>query len=141
MRMFMIACHTDGKNIVGFRIIDVDTLEFHDYDYNLVKSVLDRGIEIDGIEVRDGKVVGNNGNFDRYTQLCNGITIGRTPIVITKEYPGKMYDVCNHIGQLVKMKASDIIQFASVEGIANGKIIHNDVFLGCCNKCTLCNSA
>lgn len=127
MRMFMIACHVNAKkDVVGFRICDVDTGEVQDHQYELVRSVLDRGIAIDGIEVQDGKIVGNNGDFKRYTQLCNGITISKTPVVITKKYPNNCYDVCNHLGQIVKMNMIDLLNFANVEGIANGKIVHGE---------------
>ena len=127
MRMYMIACHIDNKyNVIGFRITDVDTGEVQDYNYDLVKSVLAKGIQIDGIEIHNNEVVGNNGDFKRYTQLCNGITISKTPVVITKKYPDDSYDVCNHLGQVVRMSSSDIIAFASREGIANGKIVHSE---------------
>lgn len=127
MQMFMIACHMDSKkNVIAFRIIDTDTGECKDYNYNQVKSVLEQGIKIDGIKLENGMLKGSNGVFERYTQLINGITIGKCPIVIVKEYPYNTYDVCNHLGQIAHMSIMDIIQFADVEGLANGKIINTE---------------
>lgn len=127
MQMFMIACHMDMKhNVIGFRITDTDTGEVRDYDYNSVRAVLEKGINIDGIKIENGELKGSNGVFSRYTQLINGITIGKCPVVIVKEYPYNIYGVCNHLGKVVKMSAQDIIQFASVEGLANGKVVNGE---------------
>lgn len=127
MQMFMIACHMDNnKNVTGFRITDTDTGETKDFNYESVKAVLDKGIEIDGIKIEDGQIKGSNGVFSRYTNLINGITIGKCPLVIVKEYPNKYYDVCNHLGKVVKMSVDDIITFAKEEGLANGKIVEKD---------------
>lgn len=127
MQMFMIACHLDyNKNVVGFRIIDTDSGEVKDYNYESVKAVLEKGIVIDGIKIDNNELKGSNGAFVRYTQLINGVTVGTCPVVIVKEYPNKFYDVCNHLGQIVRMSVEDIIKFASVEGLANGKIVSSD---------------
>ena len=126
MKMFMIACHMNNKKqVIGFRLIDIDSGDVRDYDYTSVRGVLEKSIEIDGIKIEDGILKGSNGSFDRYTQLINGITIGTCPIVIVKQYPDKTYDVCNHLGKIVHMHSDDIIKFAETEGIANGKIVHS----------------
>ena len=127
MPMFMIACHMNNKKqVIGFRLIETESKEVRDYNYTSVKAVLEKGITIDGIKLENGELKGSNGAFERYTQLINGITIGKCPVVIIKQYPDDSYDVCNHLGQIAHMHESDIIQFASVEGIANGKIVNNN---------------
>lgn len=124
MQMFMIACHMDNNyNVAGFRIIDTDTGEVKDYNYNSVGAVLNKGIHIDGIELENGKIKGSNGQLSRYTQLIDGITIGKSPVVIVKQYPNNIYDVCDHVGRINTMKEEDIIRFAELEGLANGKIV------------------
>lgn len=130
MYLVLIAVHKDEKHmkdITGFRILDSDTGEVQDIAYeNVVNAITTKGVTVDGIDVSSGVPKGSNGSFDRYTQLVNGITIGKCPVVIVKEYPDKIYDVANHLGQVAHMDMDSIIRFSSTEGIANGKIINNE---------------
>lgn len=130
MRLILIAVHKCGnqlKNIEGFRLLDRDTGEVKDIPYNnVINTLRSTDVTVEGIDVSGVEPKGSNGSFDRYTQLANGVTLGNCPIVICKEYPDKIYDVANHLGKVVKMDMQGIIQFASVEGIANGKIVEGD---------------
>lgn len=130
MYLTLIAVHKENnqsKNIVGFRIVDSDSGEVQDIPYdNVVNALMTKNVTVDGIDVSTGVPKGSNGSFDRYTQLVGGITISKCPLVIVKEYPGKVYDVANHLGNIAKMSAESIIQFSLTEGIANGKIVDGE---------------
>ena len=130
MQLILIAVHKysyHSKDIQGFRLLDRDTGEVKDIPYSSVINTLrSTDVTVEGIDISGSEPKGSNGSFDRYTQLVNGITLGKCPIVICKEYPDKVYDVANHLGKVVRMDMNGIIQFASVEGIANGKIVDSD---------------
>ena len=127
MNMIMIACHLDNKkNVVAFRILNSDTGQVEDYDYKQVYDVLARGINIDGITIENGEIKGTNGVFTRYTNLIGGFTISSSPVVIVKQYPDNSYTVSDCNGNMTRMTAHDIIQYAATEGIANGKIVHGE---------------
>lgn len=130
MYLVLIAIHKCGnqlKDIAGFRILDSDTGEVKDIPYlNVVNTIKNKNVTVDGIDISTGVPKGSNGSFDRYTQLCNNITLGKCPLVIVKEYPNKVYDVANHLGEVSHMDMQSIIDFASVEGIANGKIVQGE---------------
>jgi hypothetical protein len=130
MYLLLIAVHKGGNNlkdIVGFRILDSDSGEVQDIHYaNVVNAIATKGVTVDGIDISTGVPKGSNGSFDRYTQLADGITIGKCPVVIVKEYPDKVYDVANHLGKIVHMDEKSIINFSSTEGIANGKIVDGE---------------
>lgn len=127
MDMIMIACHlNNNKEVIKFRILNPDTGQVADYDYEQVYNVLAKGIEIDGIVIENGKIKGSNGVFTRYTNLINGITIANSPVVIVKQYPDNSYMVSDCMGRMTRMSLKDLIQFASVEGLANGKIVNGE---------------
>lgn len=130
MNLILIAVHKCGnqlKDIEGFRLLDRDTGEVKDIPYDSVINTLrNKDVTVEGIDVSGIEPKGSNGSFDRYTQLANGITMGKCPIVVCKEYPDKIYDVANHLGKVVQMDMQSILQFSSVEGIANGKIVTNE---------------
>lgn len=130
MNMFMIAVHINNrKKIIGYRITDIDSGEVKDYDYDAVKAVLEKGININGLKLDNGKVIANDVNlkgsksYDRYTQLIGNIPVGMCTVVITKEYPNRIYDVCNHFGQVARMTLNDIM---CLDGLANAKLVHDN---------------
>lgn len=131
MAYVLIALHAGGeqfKEIVGFRIMNVDTMQVLDVEYNkFVSTINSMGIDVNGVSISpEGIPSGSNGSFCRYTHLIDGIPVDKCPIVIIKEYPDKVYEVCNHLGKVVKMNMESLIDFAEKEGIANGKIVNSD---------------
>jgi hypothetical protein len=130
MYLVLIAIHKGGKHnkdILGFRILDSDSGEVQDIPYNnVVNAIKTKNVTVDGIDISTGEPKGSNGSFDRYTQLVDGITIGKCPVVIIKEYPDKIYDVANHLGAIAHMDMESIIKFSETEGIANGRIVETE---------------
>lgn len=126
MGFILVAVHKDyrpDEMIIGFRILDTNSKQFMDASIDSVYNQLLNGTVVDGLEVVDGKIKGNNGNLERYTTIVNGQCFGSCPIVITKEYPNGVYEVVNYLGQVTKMTSQNIIRYASSEGLANGKVV------------------
>jgi hypothetical protein len=131
MQLVLIAIIKGGrqyKQISGFRIIDSDTREVQDIAYNNVISTLRNGnATVDGIDVSGSEPKGSNGSFDRYAQIADGVPVGKCPAVILKEYANKVYDVSDPFGRVVQMTEQSIIDYASVEGLANGKVVNEHI--------------
>lgn len=131
MQLVLIAIIKGGrqyKQISGFRIIDSDTQEVQDIAYNNVISTLRNGnATVDGIDVSGSEPKGSNGSFDRYAQIADGVPVGKCPAVILKEYANKVYDVSDPFGRVVQMTEQSIIDYVSVEGLANGKVVNGHI--------------
>lgn len=127
MGFMLLAVHKDYRPeeiIVGFRIFDTETKKYVDASTEKVFEQLQNEIIVDGLEIKDGELKGNNGSLERYTTIVNGQCFGNCPIVITKEYPDSVYEVVNYLGQVTKMALQNIINYGRSEGIANAKIIN-----------------
>ena len=129
MGFILLAVHKNyvpEEITVGFRIFDTQTKQFMDASIESVYNQLANGTVVDGLEIKDGQLKGNNGNLDRYTTIVNGQNFGDCPIVITKEYPDNYYEVANYLGQVNKMSMQSIIRYAQHEGLANAKIVNTE---------------
>lgn len=129
MGFILLAVHKDyrpNEIIVGFRIFDTVAKEYMDANIESVYNQLQNGVVVDGLEIKDGELKGNNGNLDRYTTIVNGQNFGGCPIIITKEYPNNVYEVVNYLGQVTKMSMLNIIRYAQSEGLANAKIVNTE---------------
>lgn len=129
MKYMLLAVHKDyipDEVIVGYRIYDTETKSIADVTTEQVFNAIRQGNEIDGISVVDGVIKGSNGALDRYTTLINGQSFGSCPIIVTKEFPGEIYEVVNYLGKNTKMKLENIITYANSEGLANVKVVTRD---------------
>ena len=131
MKMYVIAVHyssLDKKNITGFRILDADTKEVKDFDYKAVSNVLIKKLApIEGlcIDNKTKNIKGSNGALDRYPALYNGKPMNRS-LVILNSIDDIGYVVSSFNGKIANALRSEVVLFASKNGIANGKVVEKD---------------
>lgn len=126
MKMHLIGIHYDLslKNMTGFRILDSDEGKFVDVPVASVIQVLQSNkATISGIEIKRGKLVGNNGTLDRYAKIVNNSLVGASTVVIIKEIGDAGYTVSDWAGVIKNFKNEDVIILANTVGIANGKVV------------------
>lgn len=140
MKMHLIATIRDSKDdIVGFRILDSDSMQVVDQARDKVAHVLANGIApIIGMEFRDGEVKGTNGSLARYPKLNQKLKpLSNEMVIIGQFYGGDSgYLVANIMGKTTTGSKEDLIVKAKQIGIANGKIVTNnfgDDFLSAIN--------
>lgn len=128
MRMLMIAIHY-GRNgsIRGFRLFNLNTNEWIDTTYESVYESIKKGIEITNVEIDSaGNLSGTNGSFDRYPKIdYTGKLSGKSPLIIIMKLLDGGFTVTNYMGEVVNISEAEAINYASTEGIANGKITKN----------------
>lgn len=131
MKMYVIAVHyssLDKKNITGFRILDADTKEVKDFDCRAVSNVLIKKLAtIEGlcIDSKTKKIKGSNGALDRYPALFNGKPLNRS-LVVLNSIDDIGYTVSSFNGKIADALRSEVVIFASKNGIANGKVVEKD---------------
>ena len=60
--------------IVGFRFVDPNNIKngeaaHFDLDFKNLQIAFSKGMDIRGLKVENGKLVGSNGSIDRYTKM------------------------------------------------------------------------
>ena len=126
MKMQLIAIQIDSaSNIIGYRIYEKESSQYLDIDANTVlQTILTKGVEIEGIEIRKGQLHGSNGTFDRYAKLLNGNPVSATnPMVVLKALEDEGFLVADYKGDTLKLRSDDSVKMAKSIGIANGKIV------------------
>lgn len=127
MNIVMIAVHKAGNKIVGFRVLDTDSGDKRDITVNSAKEVLLAGkVDIENIKLDGDRVVGSNGALQRYPSIVGGKLNGKSPLIILFELVNKCYRVTNYMGELVDISEQQAISYAETEGIANGKVVHDE---------------
>ena len=124
--MQLIAIQIDSaRNIIGYRIYEKESSQYLDIDANTVlQTMLTKGVEIEGIEIRKGQLHGSNGTFDRYAKLLNGNPVSATnPMVVLKALEDEGFLVADYKGDTLKLRSDDAVKMAKSIGIANGKIV------------------
>lgn len=120
----------DG-NILAFRVLDTESRQYMDIEFGTIRSLLDSGKVIDGLEIdpTSNEIVGSNGNLSRYCELVfysnlnRALTIGKSPAVILLQYPDDTYDVAMGNGSVCHMTTQNVIEYSEYDGLANGKVI------------------
>lgn len=127
MKIFAIANIMDGKQTIGFRLLDVDSRQVKDVPYSSVRDVLLKGkAYIENLNYKHGKVVGRNGSIDRLPKIVNGKLKGKSPLIILARIEDEGYLVANYKGKISKVNVDDAIKYAKIHGIANGKLVNRD---------------
>ena len=117
--------------IVGFRFVDPNNIKngeaaHFDLDFKNLQIAFSKGIDIRGLKVENGKLVGSNGSVDRYTKMDykTGKLLQKTQIVVLKKFGESKYILCDGMGKVVKVSEKDMID--NIENgrfsIANGKL-------------------
>lgn len=127
MQLISIATISNGRDTIGFRILDIDTKQVKDVPVNSIRDVLASGnIQIDNLEVKDGVVVGSNGSIERLPKLVGGQLVGKSPLIVISQLGDIGYKVSDFKGNVMNLRNADIISYAKTNGIANGKIINRE---------------
>lgn len=121
--------------IVGFRFVDPNNIKngeaaHFDLDFKNLQIAFSKGMDIRGLKVENGKLVGNNGSIDRYTKMDykTGKLLQKTQLVVLKKLGQSKYILCDGMGKVVKVSEKDMID--NIENgrfnIANGKLVNKD---------------
>lgn len=131
MKIFIIAQLVNGKNLLGYRMLDVDANnQVNDFPLATIKAVLSKPETaniIQNAKLVNGEIVGTNGQLSRYAKVNqNGLVVGQSPLVVLNKIDDVGYTVADFKGTVKKMKNSDVVEYAKNQGIANGKVIIQD---------------
>lgn len=126
MKMYMIAGIYKNNDRVGCRILDSDTEKTIDVLDNQIITVLKSGTKITNLQLKNNRLSGSNGDIKRYAKIVNGSLQGNSPVVILNQIGSQGYTVSDHQGKILKLSNIDIINYASKNGIANGKLSSRD---------------
>lgn len=123
-----VAVIKNGGETVGFRISDAELRgKVMDLTIKNVSKAIASGVSISGLELKNGKIVGNNGSIDRYPVIeASTGKITKQAIVIVGKYLNGYFKICNAQGVTATAEASKIIQLAKSCSIANGKVVKKD---------------
>lgn len=121
--------------IVGFRFVDPNNIKngeaaHFDIDFKNLQIAFSKGMDIRGLKVENGKLVGSNGSIDRYTKMDykTGKLLQKTQLVVLKKFGQSKYILCDGVGKVVKVSEKDMID--NIENgrfsIANGKLVNKD---------------
>ena len=127
MRLIAIANISNGKETIGFRLLDTDKRQTKDVPLDNVKSVINEGtIQIDNLKVKEDIVIGSNGSINRLPTIINKQLIGKSPLIIINQLGDIGYIVSDFKGIIKTLENDKVIKYAKKNGIANGKIVNKD---------------
>lgn len=121
----VIKARVNSKSLLGVRIIDSDTESIKDVPLKNFVAVLSKGVEVANCKIDGDTIIGTNGSLDRFPVIVNGKLRGDSPLVVLEKVNGG-FKVCDWSGNIKKLKDSDVIEYASKNGIANGKLVSKD---------------
>lgn len=117
----------NNSNILGMRVLDTDTSQVKDIAVDSIKKVLyDGKVKINGLCIRDGELIGSNGSLDRYPKIINGQLVGKSPLIILNQLEDVGYTISDFNGRIASVATSDVVKYASLHGIANGKVVSKE---------------
>lgn len=127
MGILAIANICNGKNTIGFRLIDSESLQIKDVPVENLKAILISGnVQVGNLKVEYGKVTGSNGDIERLPKLVNGRLVGKSPLIIVAQLGDQGYTVSDYTGNIINMDNSYVIEYAKRNGISNGKVVEKD---------------
>lgn len=131
MAIYMIATHTDGREIVGVRLYDSKSNQIKDVPLNNILHALGSGVKIENLSTSintEGKTVlnGTNGSIERYTSLLNNRPFKVCSIVILEDLGNNRFNVITHEGDRHNAPEIEVIKRWRTGGLANGKVVTKD---------------
>ena len=126
MAIYNIGVFKSGKNITGFRLLEIDGsgTNIQDVAYNAVYSAIYAGkIKVNNLKVESGKVVGINGSLSRYGEVDKSQAIIILKAAINKDGKVLGYICSDSRGNVRTLSEYEVIDFAERIGLANGKIV------------------
>ena len=125
-----------GRELIGCRLYELESKDIKDVLVNsIINGFYSSNLSIKGLGVRGGRLVGTNGNLDRYPTIINNKILGKSPLIILSQYVQKDctlgYKVIDWKGQIIDISLGDAIKYANENGIANGavKTLSNKSFI------------
>lgn len=118
-----------NNKIKYIRLLDVDSQRTVDIAYNEVFKLLDNSPNsILNLRVADGKLMSYNGLLDRYPSIGDGMVwVGRAPLVILGRAGDNTFLCSDYKGVVKNLTSEQIIECDKIQGIANGKIVGNNI--------------
>lgn len=127
MRIIAIGNIIGRKDTEGIRILNVDNRQVMDVPTHSIKEAIINGkATIENIGLSEGKLVGTNGSIDRLPKIQNGNLIGKSPLIILNQLSDGGYIVSDYKGTIIKMTKDNVIDYAKVHGISNGKLCNRE---------------
>ena len=139
MKAVVIAVIWDNNEIIGYRVMSIPENLAETSTYDASKSQLkyvieNKGLEVENVRVEQNNIVSNKINFNRYVKLDRkGQRISKnSPLIIVRQIIDDKtsktlgYIVSDYRGKVVNGKLDDVIKYAEVNGIANGKLVEKN---------------
>ena len=126
MSLMAIGTVYNNNIVVGIRLYDTVSREFKEVPLHNLKHLICKGVVIDNLGVRDGKLVGTNGSLDRYPKIVGEKLMGKSPLIVLNKVGDIGYDVVDWKGHVGRYRESDVVRYSEKNGIANGKIVEKD---------------
>ena len=124
MILIAIANISNGKETIGFRLLDVENEQIKDVNLNDIASALNSGaISIDNLSIEQSIITGSNGSINRLPKIINKLLEGKSPLIVLNQLGNIGYEVSDYKGTILNVKNEDIIEYAKSNGISNGKIV------------------
>lgn len=112
--------------VIGYRLFDKQREIYMDKYAYMVAEFLRNGLPVEGLELRDKKIVGSNGSLERYPVIVRERLVGKSPFIVLArlQYNGETvgYKVCDWRGITANVSLDEAIKYASIHGVANGYI-------------------
>ena len=127
MILIAIANISNGKESIGFRLLDVESKQTKDVPIENIMQVIQSGkATLSNLKVENNKIVGSNGSIERLPKLVNKQLVGDSPLIIINQIGDIGYEVSDFKGIISNVKNTDLIKYASTNGISNGKIVNKE---------------
>lgn len=137
MDIFLIATLRRDKDILGYRLLDINDNDgngkFMDVPASQVYQVLkSKKLKINGLKLRttDNQLMGNNGSVSRYPRITENGLDGKSSLIILEQIVNGdetiAYKVSDYKGKIATTKLTDVVKYAKENGIANGKVVSSD---------------
>lgn len=125
--LYMVATIKNGKDIVGFRMLDTNLIKsgkcITDINYDSVKSAIARGTKVENLGLKGDKIIGTNGVIDRYADIkTNNEIIDKSSIVVLFRTDDG-FIVADYMGNVSKVGYDEALKLDGSVGIANAKIV------------------
>lgn len=129
MKIYAIANIINAnKETMGFRLLDIDSKKVTNSSYqSIYEAIRCKSFVVENIVISNGKLVGSNGSIDRIPKILeNGSLIGESSLTIIGCLGNQGYIVSDFKGNIKQASIEDTIEYASKNGISNGKVVTKD---------------
>lgn len=127
MSYIAIASIHDSSELIGIRLLEKETGKVRDVPLtNIQDLIISDRIHVENLDVKNEVVVGYNGSIDRLPKVLNYNLVGKSALTILWQIDEVGYMVADFAGNIANVKTSDVIKYANLNGISNGKVVKKD---------------